>query len=119
MTTREIAGKLVDYVRKGKYEEAQKELYAENAVSYEQQASPAFDKETKGLRAIIEKGHRFGEMVEETHSTDVTDPIIAGNAITFGLDLDVTMKGQGRSNMKEICTYVVKDGKIAEEHFFM
>jgi hypothetical protein len=33
MTTTEIAEKLVDYVRKGQYESAQKELYAEHAVS--------------------------------------------------------------------------------------
>jgi hypothetical protein len=58
-------------------------------------------------------------MVEKKHSTDVTDPIVSGNAISFGLSLHLTMKGQGRSHMKEICTYVVKDGKIAEEHFFM
>jgi len=33
--------------------------------------------------------------------------------------MDVTMKGQGRQKLEEMCVYEVKDGKIASEHFFM
>jgi hypothetical protein len=33
--------------------------------------------------------------------------------------LDVTMKGQGRMDMKEVCVYDVKDGKIIREEFHM
>jgi hypothetical protein len=59
MTTSEIAEKLISYYREGKWEEAQKELYAEDVVSIEAEASPVFDKITKGLPAIIEKGIRL------------------------------------------------------------
>jgi limonene-1,2-epoxide hydrolase len=31
--------------------------------------------------------------------------------------LDVTMKGQGRMDMSELCVYDVKDGKIISEQF--
>ena len=119
MTTQQVADRLVELCRKGEYEKAQKELYAENAVSIEEQASPAFEKETKGLKAIIEKGHKFDEMVETMHSASVSEPLVAGNSIAFQLKLDATMKGRGRSEMNEICVYKVKDGKIVSEYFVM
>jgi hypothetical protein len=50
----------------------------------------------------------------------VSQPLIAGNAFTLTLDMDVTMKGKGRMHMEELCVYEVnKDGKIASEQFFM
>jgi hypothetical protein len=44
---------------------------------------------------------------------------VAGNAIAFVLDMDVTMKGKDRANLTELCVYQVKDGKIVSEEFFM
>jgi hypothetical protein len=119
MSTQQIANRLVELCRKGEYEKAQKELYADNAISIEEQASPAFEKETKGLKAIIEKGHKFNEMVEAIHGGSVSEPMVAGNSIAFELKLDATMKGRGRSEMNEICVYKVKDGKIVSELFVM
>lgn len=119
MTTQQIANRLVELCRKGQYETAQKELYADNAISIEPQASPAFDKETKGLKAIIEKGHKFTGMVEQMHGGSVSEPLIAGKSIAFALTMDVTMKGRGREKMSELCVYEVKDGKVVSEHFHM
>jgi hypothetical protein len=119
MTTREIANRLRTLCDEGKFEDAQKELYARDAVSIEQEESPAFAKETKGLDAIIEKGHVFEKMVEKVHGIKVSEPMIAGNSFVFQLDMDTTMKGRGRSNMSELCLYQVKDGKIVSEEFFM
>ncbi len=119
MTTQQIANRLVELCRKGQYEAAQKELYADNAISIEPHASPAFDKETKGLKAILEKGHKFTGMVEQMHGGSVSEPLIAGNTIAFALTMDVTMKGRSREKMSELCVYEVKDGKIISEHFHM
>ncbi len=119
MTTKQIAGRLHSLCSEGKYEDAQKELFSQNAISIEPEASAGFEKETRGLQAIIKKGHKFEEMVEDVHGIKISDPIVAGNAIAMKLDMDVTMKGRGRSNMTEICVYQVKDGKIALEQFFM
>jgi 3-dehydroquinate synthetase len=119
MTTGQIANRLAELCRKGQFEEAQKELFAENAISIEPQASQDFPKETKGLRAIFEKGHKFGSMIEQLHSCSTSGPLIAGNAIAFTLTMDVTMKGRGRVKLEEICAYEVKDGKIVSEQFFM
>jgi hypothetical protein len=104
--------------RQEKWEAAQKELYAPNAVSIEPRETPGFAKETKGLPALLEKGKKFAAMVEKSHSVKVSDPIVAGNAFACTLDMDMTMKGQGRMQMGEVCVYEVKDGKIVSERFF-
>src|SRR5262245_61409903 len=119
MTTKDIADRLVKYCREAKWEAAQRELYADEAVSIEPYASPAFDKETKGLAAIIAKGHKFNSMVETMHALSVSEPMVAANAIACTMNLDVTMKGQGRMQMSELCVYTVKDGKIVSEQFFV
>ncbi len=119
MTTNEIANRLAEICRKGDFEKAQKELFADNAISIEQQDSPAFAKETKGLKAIIEKGHKFNEMVKEVHGISISEPMVSGNSFALKLEMDTTMKERGRSNMSELCVYEVNDGKIISEHFFM
>lgn len=119
MSTNEIASRLAGLCREGKWEQAQKELFADDAVSIEPHATPAFDKETKGLNAIIEKGHKFEAMLEELHRIELGEPIVAGNAIAFKLTMEVTMKGRPRENWEEICVYNVKDGKIISEQFFI
>ncbi|MEO6706836.1 MAG: SnoaL-like domain-containing protein [Ginsengibacter sp.] len=119
MTTKEIANSLAELCRKGDFETARKELFSEDAVSIEPYASPAFKKETKGLKAILEKGKKFGEMVEEMYGNTVSEPVIAGNAIALKGSMDVKMKGRERESMSELCIYTVKNGKIISEQFFM
>ena len=119
MTTQQIANRLAELCRLGQYEAAQKELYADDAISIEPYETPEFSKETKGLDAIIEKGHKFESMVEEMHGGSVSEPLVAGNTFAFVMSMDMTMKGQGRMNMSELCVYQVKDGKVVSEAFFM
>jgi ketosteroid isomerase-like protein len=119
MTTQEIADRLVELCRKGGFEDAQKELFAEDAVSIEAEASPAFEKETKGLKAIKEKGEKWNSMVKEMHGLDVSNPLIADNSFACTMKMDVTMKDGNRMAMTELCTYHVKDGKIVSEEFSM
>lgn len=117
MKTDEIAKRLVTLCREQKWEAAQKELYAADAVSLEPYATPGFEKETKGLPKIIEKGKRFASTVEAMHSLAVSEPLVANNAFACTMTMDVTMKGQGRMKMSELCVYEVKDGKIVLEQF--
>lgn len=118
MNTSEIANRLVSLCREGKWETAQTELYAPDAVSREQEASPAFPQETKGLPAIVEKGKKWGSMVEQLHSLEVSDPVVAGESFACTMSIDTTMKGQPRMKMTELCVYRVKDGKIVSEEFY-
>jgi hypothetical protein len=115
MTTQKIADRLVELCRKGDFEAAQTELYAMDAISDEPKDSPL--PHAEGREAIIEKGRHFQSMLEKVHSIEVGDPIVANNAFSCALTMDVTMKGQERSMMAEICSYVVKDGRIVSERF--
>ena len=119
MSTQQIATRLAELCNQGKFEAAQKELFADDAVSIEPQATADFPKETRGLKAIIEKGHKWESGVEKIHSCSASKPLVAGNAIAMTLSLDVTMKGRGRMQLEEVCIYEVKNDKIASEHFFM
>jgi hypothetical protein len=119
MTTQQIANRLVELCRKGDFEKAQKELFSDDAKSVEPVASAGFDKETKGLKAIIEKGHQFQKMVKEIHGITISDPVVAGNAFAVTLEMDTTMNEGKRSKMAEVCVYEVKEGKIVLEQFFM
>lgn len=119
MTTPDIAKRLVELCRKGDFETAQQELYAEDAVSIEPYATPAFEKETKGKAAIQEKGEKWASMLEEMKSIEVSEPLIAGNIFACTIQMSVTMKQGGDMNMTELCVYKVKDGKIISEEFFV
>lgn len=119
MTTQEIADRLVTLCRQGKFEDAQTELFAAEAVSLEPYASPDFAQETKGLPAIVEKGHKFQAMIETLHALTVSDPVVAGASFACVMRMDVTMKGKGRMDMKELCVYALKDGEIISEQFLV
>ena len=119
MTTQEIANRLVELCRQGDFEKAQADLFADDVVSLEQSASQAFEKETKGIAAIKEKGEKWNSMVEEMKSMTVSDPLLAANSFAVTMHMNVVMKGAGPMDMTELCVYKVKDGKIASEEFFM
>lgn len=119
MKTEEIADRLVTLCREGKWESAQKELFAPDAVSIEPRSSPAFDKETRGLPAIVAKGKKWEGMIEKMHAINVSEPVVAEDSFACTMTMDATMKGQGRTNMTELCIYDVKNGKIISEQFHM
>ncbi len=119
MTTTEIATRLVEFCRQGDFEKAQNELFAQDAVSIEAHETPQFKKETKGLDAIKEKGKAWANMVQETHDMEVSDPLVADNSFACTMRMHVTMKERGEMDMKELCIYEVKDGKIVSERFLM
>lgn len=119
MKTEDIAKRLVTLCRDAKWEAAQTELFAADAVSIEPEATPLFSKETKGLPAILEKGRKFESIVEKYHSVEVSEPVVATGSFACVMKLDITMKGKGRMPMQELCVYEVKDGKIVSEQFYM
>jgi len=119
METKEIAERLVAYCKKADWISAHNELYAQNAKSIEPYATPAFEKETVGLKAINEKIKKFDDMVEKLYGIETSSPLIAGNSIAFTLAMDIKMKGQERMSSPELCVYQVENGKIVSEEFFV
>jgi hypothetical protein len=120
MTTKQIATRLVELCRQGKFEQAQKELYSNDAESIEpaKAAAGGWNTHIKGLDKIIQKGDQWQSMLDAYHGGSVTEPIIMGNQIAVGMAMDVTMKGQPRVNMEEVAVYEVANGKIIKEQFF-
>lgn len=119
MNTEAIAKRLVELCRQGKYEEAQNELYADDAVSIEMDGLPPGSLgNAKGLEAIREKGRQFNAGIEAMHGGSVGEPVVAGNWFSLAMSMDATFKGGGRVQMAEICVYQVRDGKIVHEQFF-
>ncbi|HET7332615.1 nuclear transport factor 2 family protein [Dyella sp.] len=119
MSTATVAKRLVALCREGKYEEAQRELYAKDAISIEpQEMANGPLGNVKGLKAILEKGHHFQENVEKIHTSEVSEPVIADGWFSVAMHLDATMKERGRQDMREICVYHVRNDKIVQEQFF-
>jgi len=119
MTTKEIAARLVELCRNGQFDTVQNELFATDAVSIEPHATPGFEKETRGVDAILKKGERWNAMVEKVNSLTVSEPMLAGNSFAVSLGMDVIMKDRGAIKISELCVYTIKDGKITAEQFFM
>lgn len=119
MTTQEIATRLVGFCQKGEYEAAQRELYAGDVISIEPFATHGFEKETRGLAAVIDKGRRFESLVEESYGNIISNPLVTAQSIAFILTMDVKMKGRARETVAELCVYQVKEDKIVTEQFFM
>ena len=116
-TTQEIADRLVQLCKEGKYEEAQEELFSDDAESVEPPGAQGLQS-VKGIDAIKKKGQDFQNMVEAIHGGSISDPIVAGRFISLAMVLDATFKGMGRQKMDEIAVYETRDGKIVKEQFF-
>jgi hypothetical protein len=117
MTTQQVADRLSELFKENKWEQAQDELYSEDAKSIEPEGAQGL-KSVDGLAAIKAKAAEWNQMVEEFHGGWAGDPIVAGNHIAVAMGLDVTIKGAGRTNLDEIAVYEVKNGKIVKEQFF-
>ena len=117
MTTQEVANRLVALCRIGQVDQAQEELFAENAQSIEF-AENFGPKVTNGLAAIKVKSAHFQTLIEEFHSASISDPIVTGSCFAITWVFEATMKGQGRMTLPEVCVYKVENGKIILEQFF-
>lgn len=116
MSTQDIANKLIQYCREGKYEQCYGELYSPNCKSIEPEGSPW--PVANGMAEIAEKGKKWQENMAEFHGGTVGDPICADSYFSCNMTYDVTFKQGGRQTLNQICVYKVDDGKITEERFF-
>lgn len=117
MTTQQIASRLAALFRENKWEQAQSELFDENAFSIEPYDELGLAT-VQGIEAIKRKTEEFNEQIEEVHSGYVSDPVVAGKYIAFGMGMDATNKKGERIKMDEIAIYEVNEGKIVKEQFF-
>src|SRR5687768_11519423 len=103
MTVEQVALRLAEYCRNEEFSLAQKELYANEVVSIQPYDIPGFEKETRGLAALMEKDRKLSSMVESRYGTNVSAPIDAGNVVAFVHTMDLKIKGRDREKMTELC----------------
>jgi len=118
MTNQEIANKWATYCQTGQWESALKELYADHAVSLEMVGAEGFPERVEGMAGILEKAAGWNQMVEEFHGMEIEGPIVAADHFAATMKMDITMKGQPRGTMEEVCVFKIADGKIVSEQFF-
>jgi len=117
MNTEEVALKLVELCRAGKWMEAVSTLYGDDIVSVEPRAMEGMPAEMRGLEAVRGKTEWFLN-AHEVHSCTITGPYVARDTFVVQYDLDVTDKASGeRMQMGEAGVYTVKNGKVTREEF--
>ena len=115
MTTQQVAHRLVELCRAGEHDRAYRELFAQDASSHETPAvgmPPA-----QGLDALLAKSEAYAKDVEKVLKFEATEPVVYGDQFALGMGIQVQKDGQAGDFEREMCVYLVRDGKIVSEHF--
>jgi ketosteroid isomerase-like protein len=72
----------------------------------------------EGKAAVRKKGEALVSQAEAVHASSTTAPVVAGNFFAVGRELDMTVRGAGRTQMNEVMVYEVRNGQIVLEQFF-
>ena len=115
-TIRQIADRLVELCREQKFIEAYRELFGEEAESID----PLYTimPPARGLITLIEREKQFMAKAQ-IHSIEISEPLISGSYFTVKLSMSFTHADRGEVNMDELCVYLVRDGKIVRQQFFI
>ena len=118
MTTIDIAKKYVELCTNHQNHIALETLFSTDVVSVEAGALPGKSAETKGVKAVAEKGKQW--MAEhEIHSSKIEGPWPNGNKFIVRFSYDVTNKPSGkRFAMEEAALFTFENDKIVREEFF-
>lgn len=111
MTVEQIVKRLLELIKEGKNVQAEQELYADDALSVEQNGHSV-----RGIEGIIAKTKGAFEGVQ-VHSSS-TQAFAGADSFLLVFDMDMTPKDGARMQAREYGFYKVKDGKISEEYFF-
>ena len=117
MTTQEVATRFNELAQQEKWFDIQDEFFADNVKSMDPPGSPYFGY-AEGKAPVRKKGEDFVSRITAFHGASTTPPVVAGNHFAVGREVDITVEGHGRIQMKEIMLYEVKDGQIVLEQFF-
>src|SRR5262249_3671119 len=118
MKTSEIAKKYVELCKANQHQTILETLFSPDAVSVEAAAPPGGSQESRGLKAVVQKGKQWVEN-HEIHEARVDGPWPHGNRFIVRFGYDVTQKATGkRIKMEEAALLTVENGKIVREEFF-
>ena len=117
LSTAEVAARFQELAQQEKWFEIQDELFADHVKSIETPSSN-FLSNAEGKLNVREKGENWVKRIEAAHKRSTTAPIVGDNHFAVGREVDITVQGVGRIQIKQIMLYEVKDGKIVSEQFF-
>ncbi|GAO42679.1 nuclear transport factor 2 family protein [Flavihumibacter petaseus] len=113
----EIAARFHELAQQEKWFEIQEEFFAESVKSIDPEGSPYMGY-AEGKSAVRGKGADFVAKIKTVHRAHTTAPLVCGNYIAVGREMDLTHKDHGRIQINEIMLYEVRDGQIVSEQFF-
>jgi ketosteroid isomerase-like protein len=117
MNNAELATKLVELCRAGKFIDAVDSLYAEDVVSVEAMDFQGLGREMRGKDAVLAKNKKWFTD-NDVHSAQVNGPFLSPEYFAVNFVLDWTPKASGECmQMSELAIYTVADGKIVREEF--
>jgi hypothetical protein len=117
MDTKEVAQKVVEFVRKQAWYEALDTLYDKDVVSVEAFSAGGGPTETRGKEGVRGKIDWWVNAME-VHSFKASEPFVGPDRFVVQYDADVTEKeSKQRRRMSEVGVYTVKNGKIVREEF--
>jgi hypothetical protein len=117
MDTKEVAQKVVEFVRKQAWYEALDTLYDKDIVSVEAFSAGGGPTETRGKEGVRGKIDWWVNAME-VHSFKASEPFVGQDRFVIQYDADVTEKeSKQRRQMSEVGVYTVKNGKIVREEF--
>ncbi|MGD1840012.1 MAG: SnoaL-like domain-containing protein [Thermonemataceae bacterium] len=118
MSVKEVAEKLVALCRKGNIQACYNQLYSQKILSIEPENFDGMQK-ANGMEAVMLKLEAVAASVEKVHSTEIGDPIIAGDHFALNWKTVLTYKNADTiTTINEIAVFEVENGKIIKEQFF-
>ncbi|MBX3586939.1 MAG: nuclear transport factor 2 family protein [Ramlibacter sp.] len=114
-TTQDLANAFTALCKKGEFEAAGQQYWADSVVSVEAMEG---DMARVEGRAGVEAKGAWWYANHDIHSVKVEGPYVNGNQFIVRFTMDVTPKGGQRTQMDEMGVYTVQGGKITEERFF-
>ena len=114
MDTKEVAQKVVAFVRKQAWYEALDALYDKDVVSVEADPGAPETRGKEGVRGKID----WWVKAMEVHSFKASEPFVGHDRFVVQYDAEVTDKqSKQRRKLSEVGVYTVKNGKITREEF--
>ncbi len=115
MDKKQIARRLVELCREGKYPQAIEELYADDSTGHEDFMGGA----TMGDKAAIRHGTEHWLAVNDLKDNKVGDPMFFGDRFVVRFTGTMVKKdGTGEHAYEEIGLYTIENGKITKQEFF-
>jgi hypothetical protein len=117
VTTKDVAARFNELAQQEKWFEIQDEFFSDNIKSIDPPGSPYFGY-AEGRSAVRMKGEDFVKKIDAFHGASTTEPVVGGNHFAVGREVDITLQGHGRIQIKQVMLYEVKNGQIISEQFF-